>query len=240
MKETIYTIPIHDVFSAECACPICLFEEGQEIHLIEYTLGGSMMEPDERQRSNEVGFCHAHFQKLLQNPTKLSLALILESHMDKLEHQFQSELQHIKPTKSLFQKKNGTLRQKVAALGSQIQRKSRNCLICQKLTDTLDKFIDNLFYLYRTEANFPEQFWAAKGFCLPHTALLLQGAARHLDETMLYSFTKQLLEKEKVYLAQTKEDVSWFTKKFDYRYADADWKNAKDAVPRAIDLLSGK
>ena len=30
------------------------------------------------------------------------------------------------------------------------------------------------------------------------------------------------------------EDVDWFQKKFDYRFKDADWKDSKDAVQRAM------
>ena len=29
-------------------------------------------------------------------------------------------------------------------------------------------------------------------------------------------------------------DVEWFQKKFDYQFKDADWKDAKDAVQRAM------
>jgi len=32
-------------------------------------------------------------------------------------------------------------------------------------------------------------------------------------------------------------DVSWFIKKFDYRYHDEPWGDAKDAVERAIRFL---
>lgn len=239
MKETIYTIPIHDAFSTDCACPICLFEKEQEAHVIEYTLGASMMEPDERQRSNEIGFCRHHYQMLLQNPNKLSLALILESHMEEIRQQLQRETVHLKPANGFF-KKTGNRKQAVTEAGNKMKSISDGCLICQKLSNTLEKFIDNLFYLYRTEAEFPKRFWSVKGFCLPHTALLLQGAARNLNGDMLYTFSQKLLEQESAYLTNTKEDVSWFTKKFDYRYANADWKNAKDAVPRAVTLLSGE
>ena len=36
------------------------------------------------------------------------------------------------------------------------------------------------------------------------------------------------------------EDVSWFCKKFDYRYENEPWKGAKDSVERAIRFLSGE
>ena len=34
-------------------------------------------------------------------------------------------------------------------------------------------------------------------------------------------------------------DVSWFCKKFDYRYDAEPWKNSKDSVPRAINFIAG-
>ena len=33
---------------------------------------------------------------------------------------------------------------------------------------------------------------------------------------------------------RVRDDLEWFTDKFDYRNADADWKNSKDALIRAI------
>ena len=39
------------------------------------------------------------------------------------------------------------------------------------------------------------------------------------------------------YFEELQKDVSWFCKKFDYRYKDADWKNSKDAVERAVAFL---
>ena len=39
------------------------------------------------------------------------------------------------------------------------------------------------------------------------------------------------------YLATLTEDVSWFCKKFDYRYHEEPWKNSKDSVERAMAFL---
>ena len=36
------------------------------------------------------------------------------------------------------------------------------------------------------------------------------------------------------------KDVSWFAKQFDYRYDSEPWYDSRDAVERAIKLLSGK
>ena len=35
------------------------------------------------------------------------------------------------------------------------------------------------------------------------------------------------------------EDISWFIKKFDYRYQNEPWKNSQDAVPRTVNKLRG-
>ena len=44
---------------------------------------------------------------------------------------------------------------------------------------------------------------------------------------------------EKEYMKALRGDVSWFCKKFDYRYDEEPWYNAKDALPRAEKFLSG-
>ena len=42
------------------------------------------------------------------------------------------------------------------------------------------------------------------------------------------------------YFDGLREDVSWFCKKFDYRYDEEPWGNSKDAVERAIAFLAGE
>ena len=39
------------------------------------------------------------------------------------------------------------------------------------------------------------------------------------------------------YMSTLTDDVSWFCKKFDYRYGDEPWYNSKDSVERAIKFL---
>ena len=36
------------------------------------------------------------------------------------------------------------------------------------------------------------------------------------------------------------KEIEWFTLKFDYRYKDKPWKNAKDALPRSILKINGQ
>ena len=76
MKEHIYTIPINEAFDAECECPVCLFMCEEERKKIEYTLGASMMEPDERVVYNKSGFCKNHTHQMYSHGNRLSHALI--------------------------------------------------------------------------------------------------------------------------------------------------------------------
>ena len=39
------------------------------------------------------------------------------------------------------------------------------------------------------------------------------------------------------YLDELANDVSWFCKKFDYRYEEEPWYNSKDAVERSMKFL---
>ena len=43
----------------------------------------------------------------------------------------------------------------------------------------------------------------------------------------------------KKYISELCGDVSWFCKKFDYRYDGEPWYNAKDSTFRAINFLVG-
>ena len=44
----------------------------------------------------------------------------------------------------------------------------------------------------------------------------------------------------KSYLQKLRGDVSWFCKKFDYRYDEEPWYDAKDAIERTVAFLSAE
>ena len=71
-------------------------------------------------------------------------------------------------------------------------------------------------------------------FCTEHYILLYKSAEKYIGGHEYEEFINTL---NKVYLNSLKEmqkDLEWFTDKFDYRNADAPWKNSKDALPRTI------
>ena len=88
--ETLYTIPVNMAFE-ECAdsgdkcCPFCRLYSDLEDTELEYILGASMMEPDVRVKTNEMGFCSQHFNMMLGRKNRLPFALMMESHLMEID-----------------------------------------------------------------------------------------------------------------------------------------------------------
>ena len=68
--------------------------------------------------------------------------------------------------------------------------------------------------------------------------MLYEMAPERLRGEMLESFIAEL---NRMYLENMKrvhEDLGWFIDKFDYRFKDEPWKNAKDALLRTMTKLN--
>ena len=85
MREDICTIPINELFEPKKGCPICRMVDMLEGRLAEYITGAAMMEPDVRIETNRLGFCERHFAQIHDVGSRLSIALILESHLKEVE-----------------------------------------------------------------------------------------------------------------------------------------------------------
>ena len=78
-----------------------------------------------------------------------------------------------------------------------------------------------------------------KGFCLPHLGQLIEVAAEELNAKELGEFIRMVTDVETKNLDRIQEDISWFIKKFDYRFEGDSWKNSKDAVERTVNKTRG-
>ena len=87
MRESILTIPISEILEPKEGCPICRMRDMLEQRTVEYIMGAAMMEPDVRQKTNELGFCHRHYGMMFTRKNRLGLGLILESHFEKVRGQ---------------------------------------------------------------------------------------------------------------------------------------------------------
>ncbi len=225
MEEKIYTIPVTEAFSAEEGCPFCRLYRNLEETERDLVMGASMMEPDVRIKTNEKGFCRRHYGMMLEKGNRLSLALMLESH---LACQREKTAIH---KKALFGEKDASVKAAEA-----IRALSESCYICERVEEKFSKMLATAVYLWEKEPSFRELTGKQPYFCLPHTARLL-GAAAKLDKKSYAALTETLHTVQEAYETSLAEDVSWFCKKFDYRYENEPWGNAKNAPERAIAFL---
>ena len=239
MKEKIYTIPINEAFDLCTECAVCEFEKKEELSRIEYALGASMMEPDERIFTNKMGFCQRHSSMMLGTDNKLSLALVMKTHMDEIIDSMNEcivELENTDEKSSIFKKRENT---SIDRASDKIYEKQSTCAVCKRLSDTMDKFTENLLYMYDSDNSFREKFLSSKGFCLKHFSYMLKKAQKTFKGEKLKDFSINLFKLEKENFQRVCDDTDWFTKKFDYRYANEDWKNSKDAPQRACMKVAG-
>lgn len=238
LREKIYTIPINDAFDSDSECPFCTFMKKEENNRIDYVLGDSMMQPEERLVFNRTGFCNRHTRMMYGRTNKLSHALILETRLDYLIDAVEKIKIPEGSKKGFFGIKGGSSDSAFEKEFSDVKKTSESCIVCDRLNDIAEKFTDNLLYLYETDSEFREKFKKSKGFCVQHFCALAEFASKKGGNGIAREFLKTLTETEKKNLKRIRDDISWFAKKFDYRYKDEDWKNSRDALIRASEKTS--
>ena len=72
MREDICSIPISEIFEPKDGCPFCRMRDMLEDRMATYITGAAMMEPDVRIKTNEMGFCSEHYEKLMKETKKSS------------------------------------------------------------------------------------------------------------------------------------------------------------------------
>ena len=231
--EQIYTIPVNEAFDLvrekpECGCPFCVLYKKLQNDEIDIILGASMMEPDIRMKTNEQGFCLSHYSIMLGRRRMLGMGLILESHLAEVKKRLRGP--------SLLGKKSASA---VASLGELEQ----SCYVCGRINKNLSAMIATAAYLWESDSGygddgFRKKFAASPYFCLPHYRALIDYASKKMHKKIFPEFYDAAYAIEERYIDSLASDVSWFCKKFDYRYDEEPWYNSKDSVQRSIKFLS--
>ncbi|MGN0586124.1 MAG: DUF6062 family protein [Oscillospiraceae bacterium] len=223
MRESILTIPISEILEPRDGCPICRMRDMLEQRTVEYIMGAAMMEPDVRIETNRAGFCHTHFQQMMKQKNRLSLALMLQTHLAETDRQLFSR-------KKLFEPKNAR-KQKLSQI-------NESCFVCEKVDWGMERLMRTFFEMY-SHADIKQLMSEQEYICLPHYDLLQSLAPAYLQKQELDSFTKMISGLTEKYIAALYEDVSHYCNMYDYRNTgkDADWGNSKDSIERAIKFL---
>ncbi len=227
MRESILTIPINEVFEPKEGCPFCRMRDTIEDRCVEYIMGAAMMEPDVRIKSNELGFCKTHYEKMLLQKNRLSLGLILSTHLEEIK-------------KEAFEKK--------ALIGAEKKKKYRlsqfdeTCFVCDRIEWGLQRLFVTFYEMYSKSDEFRQLFNEQEYICLHHYKLLAEQSEGKIPKKMLPIFEKEAKDLVTKYLDTLINDVTHFTKMYDYRNtgSNADWGNSKDSIERAIKFLTSR
>ena len=248
MKYHIDTIPVWDAMKRDGECLLCALERKTELDEADRYLGASVMEPDIRVQVNRKGFCRKHHGMLYGMSNRLGHALMLESHTietrERMADAFaklNSAAEQLKNV-SAIGKLGGKARGAEAAVMEQaaaLHEMADSCLMCETIAENMNRYLHTFFHLYKNDTDFRTRFQNSKGVCLPHTAQLLETAVGELSSRELAEFIKVLTKLQTETMDRMQEDISWFIKKFDYRYEKESWGNSKDAVERTVNKLRG-
>ena len=229
MKEQLYTIPVNDAFDADTECPVCAMHDKLQADAVDFVMGPSYMEDDVRMETNAIGFCSRHLPLLYKNQNRLGLGLMMLTYMDR----------QIKEIEMLSKKKRGggslfSRAKEGDALAEYLAGQQNSCYVCKRMAKSYERYLVTTLYLYNTDSAFRDKFARCKGFCMKHYGELHAMAPSHLSRANLEEFDTVMNRIFLENMTRVRDDLEWFTDKFDYRNADAPWKNSKDALIRAI------
>lgn len=230
--EQIYTIPVNEAFEKVAEdgshmCPFCLMYNRLEASELDLILGASMMEPDVRQKTNELGFCDEHLGLMFTRGKRLPLALMLESHLNSVADDMSGNMS------SLLIGRTGE------SAAKRLDKLDHSCYICDRIEYNFSRMIETAALLWQSDAKFREKAAEAPCFCLKHYGRFIRAAKERMQKKEFAEFYKAMNGVETLYFNKLRADVSWFCKKFDYRYEEEPWGDAKDAPERARAFLGG-
>ena len=248
MRYHIDTIPVWDAMKLDGECFLCALRRKIELGEVEHYLGASVMEPDTRIQVNKKGFCSNHQRMLYAMDNRLGHALMLESHVAETRERLEKACKKIRSAAkgvsggSIMDRLTGktpspSKMMEDAAKG--LMEMCESCIVCDSIADNMSRYLHTFFHLYQNDSEFRKKFEACKGMCLPHAAELLNHAPHELSARDVSTFADTICRLETENFDRMQEDVSWFCRKFDYRYYDEPWKNSRDAVERTVNKLRG-
>jgi hypothetical protein len=194
-----------------------------ENRTVEYIMGAAMMEPDVRIETNRAGFCHIHFEQMMKQKNRLSLALMLQTHLAAVDEQLFSR-------KKLFEPKN--------ARNRKLSKINESCFVCEKVDWGMERLMRTFFEMFSHD-DIKKLLSEQEYICLPHYDLLQSLAPAYLQKGELDSFVNMISALTQKYIASLYEDVTHYCNMYDYRNTgkDADWGNSKDSIERAVKFL---
>ena len=214
--ESIHKIPVNEAFSEKCGCPICKLKERYDQKAVWFLYEEGIMNPETRIETNKKGFCKKHLDMLAKEKQSLSLALMLETRLETLQKDLNSQKGIIKT----------------------VEKTANSCWICEYTDNAMNEIAELVSQMYRDEDEFKKAFSEQEFFCIPHTALLLKKNA--LKGAISNQYIKQLLDVNQNFCDSVRKNLNRYAESFDYKSARGSGDMVKDASRKAIEYMSGK
>lgn len=211
MRDDITSIPISEVFEEIGGCPICRLKNILEERTVKYITGAAMMEPDIRIETNKKGFCNLHYKQMMDNGPKLSVALILQSHIE-----------HLTTTNYLSSNKT-----------------TLSCYVCDKLNHNMSQILNNLCVLWEKEMDFRTLFNKQEYICLSHCKELIN-ASNKISKRRRKDFIDDTVNLTKNKALELTEELKEFCYMFDYRSGGKASEKAKESPENAVHWLTSQ
>lgn len=185
-----------------------------------------MMEPDVRIETNRAGFCHTHFAQMMKQKNRLSLALMLQTHLAAVDEQLFAR-------KKLFEPKN--------AKKAKLSKINESCFVCEKIDWGMERLMRTFFEMFLHD-DVRKLMNEQEYICIPHYDMLMSLAPAYLQKNDLKAFEAMTEKLVRSYLETLQEDVTHYCNMYDYRNSgkDADWGNSKDSIERAVKFLTSR
>ncbi len=270
MAEQIYTIPISEAFEQHDGCPLCRMKEKLERESLEYVMGAAMMDPDVRIRTNRLGFCRGHYDDMLAMKNRLSLALMLESHLAEVSKLFPEnadQLPELPPPPPMPEGHMGPPPDMPADLPEEMRPipmgppprfarfrhfpwenpahmalvQSKSCYVCRRAAEFERNVLSNVAHMWKKDESFREKLRSQEYFCLDHYGRLLHVARHELNDPGFRELYRALTEINARYIRALNRDVTAFCRSFDHQNAGKPLtEGQRTCTDRACDFLSGK
>lgn len=229
MKQDICTIPVNEIFDVKDGCPICRMRGELEKRSLEFIMGAAMMEPDVRHETNRLGFCPDHFSKMLKMGNRLSLALMLESHLMKID---EDVFEHCKQT---------VLRGPAKSAEESSRNASsifKSCYVCDNLNRSMDQEMGTFFKMWTKNPEFRLNVATQPFYCLNDYAYLIEKGQKLLDKKRFPEFYDAMTKVTRAGLKTLTQDMTAFCKLYDFHNSGADAGSLRDSVKHAISFLT--
>ncbi len=213
MRSDICSIPVEEVFEPKEGCPVCRMRNMLEERMADYITGAAMMEPEVRKVTNEKGFCLRHYKMILSRKNRLSVALMLESHLKEMEKKIKSPV---------------------------AKAETSRCFVCDEVERNMTALISNTLKKYESDMEFRHLFEKQETLCLPHFYELCSAADKKMGRRFRGEFKSAAKELTLRSIESLHGDVKHFCDMFDYRNngENADWGNSRDSLERAVLFLT--